>query len=426
MKLKLTITQLILCLVLTGPVLSQVTNMDNAEIKRIYEEAENLYRRGNFSGSLDYLKRESGNKLNSSDSLLYLKIMNLQNLYKSGFDYTTDLESTLKLFLGKVNRYSFPEQKYSEVTSVYTQFQTFKEKDKRFYDSVSKEIDYTKSASLPGMRSAIINYQKANLNTYYAKEFSVYTGKIDATLVALEIQRKKQLKDSTNRQILKDVGKRLFLTIGYAVPNGGTSLIAPIQNYSNAIDFYQGKAAVLGEKYAVNASLAEAMINIVSSPSVKLAIDWNLFDAEYAVFNWSPNSYIKDGLANSSIIKELKAVKAGTRIGPMVAFFISPKLAAAVYYSARPGIQFLLHTAYFSQTNGTGTVEYSVKPEVAAYNLTNEAGVKFYFFKRLFINPYFHFGTYKWKNTINNETNSSSIKAETNYDFKYVGIRIGF
>jgi hypothetical protein len=426
MKIRQAIIHSILCLLLSNPVLSQITNADNTEIKRIYEEAENLYRRGNYSGSLEYLKREAGNKLNSSDSLLYLKIMNLQNVYGTDFNLTSDLESTLKLFLGKVNRYSFPEQKYSEVTSAFTLFQTFKEKDKRFYDSVSKEIDYTKSASLPGMRAAIANYLKVNPNSYYTKELSGYAAKIDDTLVQLELQRKKQLKDSTNRQILKDVGKKLFLTIGYSVPNGGSSLISPIQNYTNAINFYEGKAAVLGEKYAINASLAEAMINIYSGSGAKFSIDWNLFDVEYAVFDWSPNTYIKDGLANSSIIKELKAIKAGTRIGPMLTFLISKRLAAGIYYSARPGIQFLLHTAYFSETNGTGTVDYSVKPEVAAYNMTNEAGVKFYFFKRLFINPYFHFGTYKWKNSINNETANTSTKVQTDYNFKYVGLRIGF
>ena len=75
-------------------------------------------------------------------------------------------------------------------------FQTFKEKDKRFYDSVSKALDYNKPGGLPQIRSTIADYLKAYPNSYYSKELSEHTTKIDATLFQLDIQRKKQLKSA--------------------------------------------------------------------------------------------------------------------------------------------------------------------------------------------------------------------------------------
>jgi hypothetical protein len=89
---------------------SQGTRTD---IKPIYEEAERLYNAGNYNLSLEYLKREGGTMQNSRDSLLFLKIMNLENLYRSDFQKTTDLEATFKLFFARTNKFSFPDIKYS-------------------------------------------------------------------------------------------------------------------------------------------------------------------------------------------------------------------------------------------------------------------------------------------------------------------------
>jgi hypothetical protein len=412
----------------SGKAISQVTR---ADISRIYLEGERLYRSGNFKESLDYLKKESGNYINTSDSLMYLKIMNLANMYRSGFNYTTELETTLKSFLGKVNRYNFPEQKYSEVTSVYTDFQFFKEADKRFYDSVTKVLDYKNVASLNPTRNTITNYQKNYPNTFYSKELTAYVSEIDKTLAMIEQQRIRHEKDSTKHAILKSVGRKMVITAAYSVPTQGSKELPVLQNYNEVKNFFDGKySGTIGEKYALNASFAETFINVYTGKNIKFAIDWNLFDAEYAVFDWNQNSFITDKESGGSAMKELNSIKAGTRIGPVIIFLLTKKIACGAYYSARPGIEFLLHTSYFTVTNGTDTHQYEIAPVIPNYNFTNEVGVKFYFFKRTFISLYLHFGNHNWKNDISeitvNSSSNTTQQVQTKYPFQSVGLRIGF
>ena len=411
------------------PIHSQIGTQSNSVITRTYLEAEKLFKEGNYSAVLAYLKNQTGNQTGFSDSLSYLKIVSLQRLYNSSIDLTMDLENSLNQFLSRVNRIVFPELKYSEVSSVYTEFQFFKEKDRRFYDSVAKVTDLKRPTDLPAIRIVILEYLKKTLNTYNSKELNEYVSSINKQLSDLATVRNKQIADSTNIENLKKVGKLLSLTLAYAIPSVGGGRIRSIQNYSDVLNFFNGQInSGLGEKYALNASLAEALFNIHTSPLIKLSINWNLFEAEYAVFDWSPNSIIMDKESSGKVLNELKTLKAGTRIGPIILIRMTKNITGAVYYSARPGVQFIMRSSYFEQSNGSVSESYRIKPVVSNFNLTNEVGIKFYFFKKLFINPYLHFGKYKWKNEIINLSpiSGSTIQVQTNYDLKYIGFRIGF
>src|SRR6266496_2227198 len=199
----------ITCLIFTQVALSQINEADRVRITRVYEEAEKLYRVGSYAASIDYLKREGGVLLNTSDSLQYLKIKNLENIYRTDHGLTIELESSLKLFFGKVNKYSFPELKYDEVTAIYTRFSGFKERDKAFYDSVSRAFDLNKEVSLVSVRNITSDYLKINPNTYYSKELNDYVSSINNKLSELESKRRRLALDSTFHDRLKMVGKRL-------------------------------------------------------------------------------------------------------------------------------------------------------------------------------------------------------------------------
>jgi len=182
---------LFLGLMILSSGISQV-NSQKPDITRIYEEAERLYRTGNYNASLEFLKKESGDWLASSDTLMYMKIKNLDNLYRANYDHTKDLESTLQRFLARVNKNTFSELKYSEVTSVFTSFQSFKEKDKTFHDSVSRVIDLNKTNTLVPLRQVTSEYLKSNPNTYYSKELNGYVSSIDTKLTQLETANKRR------------------------------------------------------------------------------------------------------------------------------------------------------------------------------------------------------------------------------------------
>jgi hypothetical protein len=163
-----------------------------------------------------------------------------------------------------------------------------------------------------------------------------------------------------------------------------------------------------------------------------------LFDGEYTVFDWSNNSSVSEEQSASKPIKELRSIKAGTRIGPVVAILLSRSISVALYYSARPGVQFLTGKSYFTVPNGSNAAipnggsngtTYEIKPVQTNYNFSSEAGLKIYFFKKIFINPYMHFGKYNWQSEIKNVSSGGSdntTKTQANYDFKSLGIRLGF
>jgi hypothetical protein len=174
---------------------------------------------------LEYLKRESGDWLGMSDTLMYLKIKNLDNLYRTNLDHTKDLESTLQRFFSRVNKNTFPELRYSEVTSIYTNFQGFKERDRAFYDSVTRVLDINKVAALAPIRQVASDYLKAYPNTYYSTELNGYINNITNKLTEVEIARKKMEKDSLNRDAIKKVGKFLSINLTYSVPQGGKNCI---------------------------------------------------------------------------------------------------------------------------------------------------------------------------------------------------------
>jgi hypothetical protein len=201
---------LVLGLTILNSGFSQI-NSQKPDITRIYEDAERFYRMGNYNASLEFLKKESGDWLTNSDTLMYLKIKNLDNLYKSNFDHTKDLESTLQRFFARVNKNTFPELKYSEVTSIFTTFQSFKERDKTFHDSVSRVFDLNKTNTLVPLRQITGEYLKSYPNTYFSKELNGYVNSIDTKLTQLETAYKKKIKDSTNRAALRKLEKWLHL-----------------------------------------------------------------------------------------------------------------------------------------------------------------------------------------------------------------------
>ena len=429
---------LFLGLIILNSGISQV-NSQKPDITRIYEDAERLYRTGNYNASLELLKKESGDWLVNSDTLMYIKIKNLDNLYKSNFDQTKDLESTLQRFFARVNKNTFPELKYSEVTTIFTTFQSFKERDKTFYDSVFRVIDLNKTNTLIPLRQVANEYLKSYPNTYYSKELNGYVNSIDTKLAQLETANKKKIKDSTNRAALKKVGKMVTLNISYSVPSGGKTVFGGLDNHNEIMSFYNGTyTGELGENYSIGASLAEAFINIYTGTRAKVGLNWSLFDGEYTVFDWNNNSLVSEEQNTNKPIKELKSIKAGTRIGPVVAILLSRSVSVALYYSARPGVQFLIGKTYFTVPNGSNAAipngssnatTYEIKPVQTNYNFSSEAGIKIYFFKKIFINPYMHFGKYNWQSEIKDVSASSSGNttiAQANYDFKSIGIRVGF
>jgi len=220
------------------------------------------------------------------------------------------------------------------------------------------------------------------------------------------------------------------LNISYSVPSGGKTVFAGLDNYNEVMSFYNGTyTGELGEKYSIGASLAEAFINIYTGTRAKVGLNWSLFDGEYTVFDWNNNSLVSEEQSTNKPIKELRSIKVGTRIGPVVAILLTRSIAVALYYSARPGVQFLAGKTYFTVPNGTNATTYEIKPVQTNYNFSSEAGVKIYFFKKIFINPYVHFGKYNWQSEIKDVTANGSgntTTAQANYDFKFIGIRVGF
>lgn len=128
------------------------------EVNKLYATAEKQMLDGNYTASLETLKREAGSYLNTTDSLIYLKIKVLEFLFPSNAAHTRDLDTTLKLFARKVNKYAFPEQKYAEVGRINSQFLLFKERDKNFYDSISAVAKLERVAELSAINKRITEY----------------------------------------------------------------------------------------------------------------------------------------------------------------------------------------------------------------------------------------------------------------------------
>lgn len=207
-------------LAFTAGVFSQITEADRSNIKEIYENADRLFLQKNYAASLAYLKKEGAAYLTASDSLQYLKIKNLENLYHTDLGLTKELESSLKLFFAKGNKYAFPELKYAEITSVFSAFQGFKEKDKLFYDSVSRVTNLEKVEVLPAIKTVVSDYLTANVNTYYNKELNDYITGINNKLTQVAIEKKKMEQDSIYGRRVKDIGKKKGMDLSYLVPSG--------------------------------------------------------------------------------------------------------------------------------------------------------------------------------------------------------------
>jgi len=420
----------IAALVVANTALSQITEADKSKIKNIYSTAEQYLLAKKYATSLEYLNKEGAAYLPVSDSLLYLKIKNLEALYRTDLVLTKELESSLKLFSAKANKYSFPELKYAEVSGIYASFQGFRAKDKAFYDSVTRVTNLEKPETLPGIKKVATEYLKNYVNTYYTKDLNGYIASIDNKLTQLAFAKKKREQDSVYRRRVKDIGKKMNITVSYLIPSGSGTAFTSLNTYNEIKTFFDGKyTGGLGEKYVLNASVGSTMINLYSGSRAKVAIDWSIFDGEYAVFDWSSNKMLKNTETGAEDLQEIKSIKAGTRIGPLIAVALTKKIAVAVYYNARPGIQFLMKPVYFSWNDGTAINTYTVAPVIANYNFSNEVGIKLFFFGRVSINPYLHFGNYNWKNDIKKKNvvgDNTVTRVQANYTFNNIGIRLGF
>lgn len=401
---------------------SQINGRNSLDVSSIYENsAKYLYAR-NYTGALGNLNKEAGRNLYYSDSLVYLKIKILENLYSSSASYTADLDSALKVFARNVG-YSFPELKKEEVKQINVTILNFKEKDKNFYQSVLNEKNNENSNDLKNFNDRILEYVRATPNSYYKKQLMDISSNITLHLSNI-------IRDSTYHAILHKIGKKRTLTISYSVPSGIIkNAFTEVQGYNDVINFFNGNTAVgMGAKYTIGASLGNVLINIYTGSRFKVAIDWSIFDGEYTSFDWSQDTLLRSKSSTGNKMTELKSIKAGTRIGPLVSVVLSKIFAVGVYYSFRPGIQFLMENPYFeSKPDGSSNVQqYSIKPEILNYNMSGEMGLKFYLFGKLYINPFIHSGNYNWKNTITNSSGSGNdTKLQTNYHFTFYGVRVG-
>lgn len=398
------------------PLLASAQIYRPQEISNLYESVEKKLNANDFETALFTLKRNGGPLMYRSDSLMYLRIKILENLYGHNALYALELDSSLQHFTSSVNRYSFPELKYAEVASIHTSFQYFKEKDRLFYDSVSNLSDQKKVEELTAMVSRLSDYIRATPNSFYRKELAARQG-------ILERKRKKLVDYIENLETLKKVGKAHVFTLGYSVPSG-RSTFPGLNNYQEVSSFLDGGyRSSLGTKYSVNASLAGVLFNLYNGARVKAGIVWNIFDAEYTVFDWKNNTLLHEKTRDGDLVEELRSARAGTRVGPMITVLLTRNIAVATYYQARPGVQFLLGEMAFSDP-ATPTESYTIKPKMLHYNLSNELGFRIYFFKRLFINPFYHFGQFNWQNEIKSGAKGPE-NMQANYKFSFTGIRIG-
>lgn len=410
-------------------VIAFAQNTENVRVGYAYETAENLMRSKNYAAALESLQKNAGTALHRSDSLLYLKIKILENLYAGNAVHTQDLDTTLRLFLRRVNRYSFPEMQYAEVGRINTRFQDFKESDKNFYDSVTAVTHLDKPETLPAIHNRLTDYLRSTPNSFYNKQLTDLAKRVESELNRLARLQQKRINDSLNRAALKRMGKGTVLNLSYAVPtNTLGDPFRGLHGYADAEKFFTGTySGGLGLKYALNASLFNAFINLHTANRWKVSIDWNIFNAEYDVLDWAADTLLRKEAAigfSSKKASELRSVKAGTRIGPTVTVLLTRKIAASVYYSARPGVQFLLGDYYFADYSDTAT--YSVKPVINNYNLAHEIGIKFRFIKTLYVNPYLHLGEYTWQSKMRNDKDGSTQTLKAAYPFRFVGLRLGF
>jgi hypothetical protein len=290
-------------------------------------------------------------------------------------------------------------------------------------------MDLNKHDRLSSIKNVITDYQKITSNTYYSKELTAYTTSIDNKLTELAELRKKQVTDSTFRSRLKAVGKKISINAAIAIPTTTSGNFRRLQSKNEIINFFNGSGAdYLGIKYSMNFSLGEALINLSSSNRFKIALSWSVLDGELTKMDWSADTMLMDKESGGNEISSMNSIKAGTRIGLLAATMISKRMAVGIYYSARPGIQFLMNKSFFNAVNGATIELYEVKPEFANFNLSHEFGLKIFFFEKTFINVFVHTGNYTWKNTINllNGSNPNPVNTESNYPFKNLGFRIGF
>jgi hypothetical protein len=388
---------------------AQQDSSASTDSRKLVEMAEKQYISKDYDAALDNVNKALTSP-DKTDDLLFLKIQILQKIYFKSNDLTVQLENTLQSFFKQVNQFTFPEDKYNEAANISSNLQQFKQSDKKFSDSVQANLNLQDLQKATALNNVIDNYLKANQNSYNKTYLAQAQSQIRQAVQHDEDVKKKIAKDSADRRWLKKAGRTGF-SLSYAIPN--SNIKAPAMSMKIPA-FFNGTGEVpMGAKFAAGISFVDIIIPVVTTPKLRFSIDWNLLDAEYYQFDCSSSN------ADAST---LHAIKAGTRIGPSVSIHITRKINTAVYYSARPGVQLLATKLYFTGDNDSSNAGGYLKP-VPNFNLSNEFGAKIRLGK-FTINPFYHFGTFMWKNNLYNNMDSKVQTLETNYKFSYFGIRL--
>lgn len=385
----------------------------------LYQKGSSLISDRKYREALTLLQ-DKESLMQKNDSLLYLKIKTLNYLSDTSGTYTRQLDASLAQFRNQVNRFSFPDVFYEEIMQINSQVQVFKEADQQFYDSVKAVTVASDVTSLTLSGQNISSYLNKHPNSFYRPE-------LEEMLAQRDVQRNKIIADSLNYRAMKKDGKKTILTVGYSVPIGQSKAVFNgFSSKDDALNFFQGKyKGSIGIKYSLNASLVDINIGLYTHTKFKFAIDWHLIDFEYTMLEWN-NDQVLTWEAGQS--KQFPLMKLGTRIGPEFSVLLNRDISVSAYYNVRPGVQVLFSKDGLYYENPANPDDYFEINTLVYKNpklsLSHEVGIKVRFWRRLYINPFYHFGKFKWQNEI--YTSGAPDQVYTaEYDFSCAGIRIG-
>lgn len=398
------------------------------EVRRTYDEAEKLYLRGNYQGSIDYIDANAKSLSNSSDSLLYLKIINLEHLYKASADGTRKLESTINTFFSRARKYIFPDNKYDEVVAIYTKVQQFKEADRKFFEKVNIDSK-TLSIALLSMDIEKINtYIGSYKNSYYSNELNEIVANKSAQISQIEKANRERLRDSTYEANSKIIGKKTFLTLSYAIPIQKHS--ASLNTEEDVLDLLNSNSKeAITPTFVLGGSLFDLCGNLFTIKRFKIGMIFTLLDFNYHTIEFGNNTILQKSVNDNKKFTQIVSINAGTRIGLMASYLLTKRIAVAPYFQMIPSANVLYSSMAYEKKNETaGTTEkYEIKQQFANFNLSNELGLRFYFFESLYLGFFVQNGLYNWANTVSRSSvKDSEVKTKADYKFQTYGIRLGF
>lgn len=397
--------------------------------KQMYKEAEKLYLRGNYQGSIDYLENKDKILAGSSDSLIYLKIINLNNIYLNSNENTKRLESTIDIFFHRARKYIFPENKFNEVVVIYTKVKQFKETDSKFYTNAVIPPEYISISTLNNEIEKINHYLGINKNSYYSNELNEIISGKSTLITKLEQDNLKKLKDSTFRSNLQLIGKKTILTLSYSAPTHKSAIVLNNENdILNLLDGESNNIIKVVPDYVLGASLFDFCGNLFLRTRFKIGLIFTLLDFHYQTINFDQNTILQKSLDDSSKLKQIYSINAGARVGLMASYMITEKITVAPYISIIPAANFLTSALAYKKKNETsGAIEsYEIKQKFENFNLSYEFGLKFYFFKNLYLGFFIHNGLENWANIASRKSiKNSEVNLKADHNFQTYGIRIG-